>query len=289
MSDFYRPSPIKPKRVRASAEQMAGRQRLLVGIVSEMQPMTVRQVFYQATVRGLVEKDEAGYDRVQRDLVHLRRTGQIPFDWIADNTRLQRKPRSYDCPLQALEETARFYRKSLWSTSSVYVEVWIEKDALSGVVYPVTSMFDVPLMVARGYSSLSFLHSSAQFIRTLKVPAVVYHLGDFDPSGVDAANKIHQTIREYAPGAELHFESIAVTPRQIQEWNLPKRETKRSDSRSKGFAAHSVELDSINPQILRDLVQTAILRHLPREELAVLQEAERSERKLINNLAGLLQ
>ena len=58
----------------------------------------------------------------------------------------------------ALEETARLYRKSLWADADAYVEIWLEKDALSGVVYPVTSQFDVPLMVARGYASLSFLH-----------------------------------------------------------------------------------------------------------------------------------
>jgi len=60
-----------------------------------------------------------------------------------------------------LKETARLYRKALWADADAYVEIWLEKDALSGVVYPVTAMFDVPLMVARGYASLSSLHSAA--------------------------------------------------------------------------------------------------------------------------------
>jgi hypothetical protein len=120
-----------------------------------MKPMTVRQVFYQATVRGIVEKTEAGYNKVQTDLVQMRRSRVLPYDWLADNTRWQRKPRTYIGIEQALEDTARFYRKNLWADADAYTEVWLEKDALSGVIYPVTSMYDVPLMVARGYASLS--------------------------------------------------------------------------------------------------------------------------------------
>ena len=103
-----------------------------------MRPMTVRQVFYQATVRGIVEKTEAGYAKVQTDLVEMRKAGDLPYGWLADNTRWQRKPRTYDGIEDALEETARFYRKSLWNDADSYVEIWLEKDALSGVVYPVT-------------------------------------------------------------------------------------------------------------------------------------------------------
>jgi hypothetical protein len=107
---------------------------------------------------------------------------------------------------EALKETARLYRKDLWRDADSYVEIWLEKDALSGVLYPVTSLFDVPLMVARGYASLSFLHSADTYIASLKVPAYVYHLGDYDPSGQDAARAIEETRREMAPDAEIHFE-----------------------------------------------------------------------------------
>src|SRR6478672_3599029 len=101
-----------------------------------------------------------------------------------------------------MEETARLYRKSLWADADAYVEVWLEKDALSGVVYPVNSKYDVPLMVARGYASLSFLHSAAEYINELDVPTYIYHLGDYDPSGVDAGDKIEKTLKEMAPDAE---------------------------------------------------------------------------------------
>jgi hypothetical protein len=172
--------------------------------------------------------------------------------------------------------------------------VWLEKDALSGVLMPVTSLYDVPLMVARGYSSLSFLYSAAEYIKSLKIPAYIYHLGDFDPSGVNAGEKIEQTLREMAPAAEIHFERLAVTQKQIEEWLLPTRPTKASDSRAKKFGEkysveYSVELDAINPNLLRDIVRSAIERHLPADQLKVLQEAEDSERQFLGGLVGLLE
>src|SRR4051794_3971521 len=97
----------------------------------------------------------------------MRRAGDMPFDWLADNTRWQRKPRTFHSVEQALQETARIYRKALWQDSEAHVEVWLEKDALAGVLLPVTALYDVPLMFARGYASLSFLHSAAEHINSL--------------------------------------------------------------------------------------------------------------------------
>ncbi len=246
--------------------------------------MTVRQVFYQASVRDLVDKTEAGYRRVQNDLVLLRRSGAMPYDWLADNTRWMRRPRTFNSIKQALNDTARLYRKSLWPDADAYVEVWLEKDALAGVVDPTTSDFDVPLMVARGYASLSFLHSAAEQISEIDKPTYIYHLGDFDPSGVNAGEKIEETLREMAPDVELYFERLAVSKGQIAEWNLPTRPTKSSDTRSKGFGEISVELDAIAPETLRQLVRTAIERHLPPKQFEVLKAAEESERTLLRRL-----
>jgi len=133
----------------------------------------------------------------------------------------------------------KFYRKSLWTEADRYVEVWLEKDALAGVVYPITEMYDVPLMVARGYASLSFLHSAAEYISDLDVPAYVYHLGDYDPSGFNAGEKIEETLRELAPSADIVFERIAVTPEQIEQWHLPTRPTKGRTPEQRNSAAPS--------------------------------------------------
>jgi hypothetical protein len=277
----YQTSHIKRRSTKSEVEQ---RRVSLYAIVRAMHPMTVRQVFYQATVHGLVDKTEAGYAKVQTDLVLMRKAGVLPYHWLADNTRWQRKPTTFDSIEQALDETACFYRKALWREADCYVEMWLEKDALSGVVYPVTDTYDVPLMVARGYASLSFLHSAAEHIRGVGKPVFIYHLGDYDPSGVNAGEKIESTLREMAPGAEIHFERIAVTPVQIEQWSLPTRPTKASDSRAKGFGDISVELDAIEPGRLRAIVQSAIERHMPRHQLDVLKAAEESERSLLTSL-----
>jgi hypothetical protein len=283
MSTPYEASRL---RRRATPDEMRERSAALLEIVGESPPMTARQAFYLATVRGIVEKTEAVYDRIQRQLVALRMTGALPFEWIADHTRWQRRPRTFDTPADALSETARFYRKSLWSQATDRVEVWLEKDALAGVVVEVTCASDVPLMVTRGYPSLTFLASAAQTIVETARPTFIYHLGDFDPSGQDAARVVEERLRSLACGTNIRFERLAVTPTQIRELDLPTRPTKTSDSRAKHFGSVSVELDAIHPDTLRSLVSDAIERHLPRRQLQVMKVAEASEREWLARVAS---
>lgn len=283
----YETSPIK--RRRSTMAEMEERENKLFSIVDKMKPMTVRQVFYQAEVAGIVEKTETGYDKVQRALVTMRRSGRMPYGWLADSTRLQRKPRTFRDPQAALEETAKFYRKALWADLDQHVEIWLEKDALSGVIYPVTSRYDVPLMVARGYSSLTFLAEAADDIRDYAADGArtyIYHLGDFDPSGVNAAEKIRDTLNEMAPEADIVFRRLAVTEEQIKRLNLPTRPTKTSDSRAKNFAADSVELDAMSPDFLRDLVTVVLDSHLPKKQLEILKAAEASEKATLLSWAA---
>jgi hypothetical protein len=114
-------------------------------------------------------------------------------------------------------------------------------------------------------------------------PAYIYHLGDYDPSGVNAADKIEETLREFAPEAEIHFERLAVQPWQISEWDLPTRPTKQSDSRARGFGSISVELDAIDPHRLRALTKEAIEQHLPPDQYRKLKVAEESERMFLSS------
>jgi hypothetical protein len=162
----------------------------------------------------------------------------------------------------------------------------LEKDALAGVVLPITSAYDVPLMVARGYASLSFLHNAAEYINELDVRAYIYHLGDFDPSGVNAGEKIEESLRRMAPDADIYFERIAVTEEQITALNLPTRPPKVTDTRSKNFGSISVELDAIEPNTLRAIVLDAIETHLPERQYAILKATEKSERELIARLVA---
>lgn len=285
----YEGRPIR-RGQRATKAAMGARRQTLFDIVRAMKPMTVRQVFYQATVRGMVEKSESGYAKIQTDLVAMRRAGAMPYGWLADNTRRPLKHPSFDTLEAWAQKSIELYRKNLWLSAGCHVEIWIEKDALSGVIFPVTASYVVPLMPARGYASLSFLHESAEAIAALRVPAFIYHLGDFDPSGVNAGEKIEQTLRELAPAADIRFERLAVNPEQIELWNLPSRPTKTTDTRARKFgAAESVELDAIPPDLLRGIVEEAINRHVSQRQLAVLRAAEASERDFLRSLLNLLR
>lgn len=275
------------KRRRRTKAQVAALAEALLEIVREHHPMTVRQVFYQAVARGLVPKTEAAYrNDVGRLLVRLRRQGRLPYDWIADETRWMRKPKSYPNLRTALTEMQWYYRRDLWAEAPVYVEIWCEKEALAGVLYPVTEEWDVPLMVSRGYASLSYLHAAAESIQAQGKPAYLYYFGDYDPSGKDIPRYVAQTLRHLAPEAAIHFAQVAVTPGQIDAWKLPTRPTKGTDTRARRFGdTRSVELDAIPPERLRELAEACILRHLDEGRLEKLAAIEQAERAILARLA----
>ena len=287
---LYVPSDIKPKRARRTKAAVTSIRKNIREVLEQDHPQTVRQVFYALTVRGAIKKEEIEYHRtVIRLLVEMREAGEIPFDWLADNTRWQRKPATFIGLDSCLNNTARFYRRDLWAAAPVYVEVWCEKDALAGVLIEETDPYDVPLMVARGYASLTFLHSAAEAIEAKGKPAHIYHFGDLDPSGVDAARDIEAKLRRYAPGAEIHFERPAVTRDQVEQWNLPTRPTKTTDTRAKRFVGTSVELDAIPAATLRGLVRESIERHIDKQQIDLLKVAEASERELLAKWADTLK
>jgi hypothetical protein len=249
------------------------------------------------SVRGEINLDSLSKERLEQLYARGKRRVQsiidapsISFNWIADNTRWMRKPTTFSSLEAAILETANFYRRDVWHDADVYVEIWCEKDALAGVILEETDPYDVPLMVARGFSSLTYLYDAARTITERGKPAFIYHFGDHDPSGRWAARKIEEKLREFAPEAEIHFECAAVTPEQIREWGLPTRPTKRDgNTHAKSFAGDSVELDAIPAPLLRQLVRRCIERHIDRDRFAVLEIAEQSERELLNAMAQTIR
>ena len=285
-TEIYKTSLTKPPRRRRTKVEMSMIEDAMYSIMEEIHRATLRQLFYAMTVRKVIDKSENQYkNTVGRKSVQLREKGVIPFDWFSDHTRWMRKPTTYTSIEQCVTETAKHYRRDLWNKAPVYVEIWLEKDALAGTIIDITQEYDVPLMVARGYSSISFLHSAAQSIAAQEKPVYLYHFGDHDPSGVDAARDIQEKLQRYAPGAEIHFERVAVTPEQITEWDLPSRPTKKTDTRSKNFKGDSVELDAIPPVKLKELVRNVIEQHVDKHALEVMKKAEESERDYLVNWA----
>lgn len=281
----YGASPIRRLR-RAKAEMDAVR-KVIYDVVAENCPMTVRQVFYQLVTHGVIDKTEGEYNStVVRLLTEMRLNSDILWSWIADNTRWMRKTKTYSSLEQALRQTAAFYRRSVWENQDAYVEVWLEKEALAGVVVGVTGEWDVPLMVTRGYPSITYLHTAAETIEAEGKPAYLYYFGDYDPSGLDISRNVEERLRQFTPKAEIHFHRVAVTPEQITEWGLPTRPTKSSDTRSRSFQGDSVEVDAIPPDQLRELVRDCIEQHIDRDLFLVLRIAEENERELLTKMAA---
>ena len=155
-NSIYRSSPIKRKR-RTKAEIEVVKSAIYQLLDAE-NPMTVRQTFYRLVSNGVIEKTEKEYkSTVVRLLTQMRRAGEIPYGWIADNTRWMRKPHTFSSMESALVYTAQTYRRALWDTQDAYVEIWLEKDALSGVLSDVTYEWDVPFVCDARVSKSVFL------------------------------------------------------------------------------------------------------------------------------------
>jgi hypothetical protein len=259
----------------------------IVAAVEMEKPVTVCGVFYRVEAAGMVEKTDAGYALVGRQLLKLRRSGGVPYAAITDGTRFLRKPRSWYDLDQMLDDAAASYRRALWNDQSVDVHIFSEKDAITGVVYPVTEAWDVNLGVLRGYASESFAWNvAAGLVIHAEVPVYMYQLGDHDPSGVDAWREFEEKVRGFAPDAEVYFERLAVTPEQVNEYGLPTRPTKPTDSRAARFNGGSVEVDAIPPTELRRIVRQAITQHIDPEALRQTRIAEESERELFARMRG---
>jgi hypothetical protein len=276
----YGTSALNGRRYRRTNGELAEIDDAIYEIAEAEAPVTVRGLFYRMVTRRLVPKTDNGYAVVQREVLKLRRRGDMPYSWITDGSRLRLKPRTYTGAKAALLHTANTYRRALWADQDVHVEFWSEKDAIRGVVYPVTAEYDVPLLIARGYASESFLWSTAEDINDDGKPTFIYQLGDHDRDGVRAWNAIQRKLRGFVDDdIDLTFERIAVTPEQIEEYGLPTR----PDKTQSGFGP-CVEVDAIASSTLRDLVRDAIEQHIEPEALRLNKVAEDSEKLILTRM-----
>lgn len=256
-------------------------------------PMTVRQVFYQLVVRGAIEKTEQDYKCVViRLLTEMRLSGEIFWSWIVDESRRTHDTQTFDNVTDALDQTARFYRRSALRDSDVYLEIWSEKEALSGIIWDEASEYDVPVVVSKGIPSLTQIHASFKNIeRAFRSGkrSYVYQFGDHDPSGCLIPKVIESRLNEFCAGAcdPPIVERIALTLQQISRYRLPSRPTKRAgNSHAAMFKGRSTELDALPVRHLRALVRRCIERHIDPRQVKTLRAAEESEREQIQIFAN---
>jgi hypothetical protein len=280
---FSGPRTAKSRRGRPEAAGTAEIRDLVDELQGRFERMTVRQIFYAVEVAELVPKTEAGYRRVQRLLAKMRRCGDLSWSFIADGTRVRRMVAQWNDLADYIDSFEDGYRRNLWRDQGVRIEVWLEKDALAEVVIETTSKWRVPLMVSRGQSSVTFLHSAAMESRAAyrhnRTETWIYALYDHDAGGERAARSIAQDLPAFAL-VPIHFERLAVTAEQIEEWDLPTRPAKDSDPQAAQWGDKpAVELDAIPVDQLHQLVEDAITRHINFREWENQQTIEAEERE----------
>jgi hypothetical protein len=252
---------------------MAERARVLVDIVQADAPMSVRHAFYRAVGVGLVPKNQRGYQKVQREILRLRRIGSLGYSDIVDGTRYVQQSPTHDSLSDALYETSRLYRRNLWSESPWQIEVWAESDSIAGTIWPAVDVWGLPLFVTRGYASETFLWNSAQEWRRR---VVVLYVGDYDPHGVrieDVARDRMQGFAQFHKSVEWH--RVAITEDQVERFGLPT-----------SYGGHGVEAEAMEAGTLRDLLTRQIEIYIDEAEVEVIRAAEMSERQILEAMAA---
>jgi hypothetical protein len=281
-----RTSPKKWRTPNANTRQLWD---AILEVMDEYDRMSVRQLFYQLVSRGHIDKTEHGYKRVCDATVQIRLAGELPYHKVVDGHRERRRTFAHNGLHQALESAADMYRRNYWITQPRHIEVWSEKDALSGVIFPICEHYGVTYVAARGFPSLSIRYqSSKEFLRIGK-PVTVFYFGDHDASGRKISDNLQEELAQF--GADVTVVRMALEPQQIRDYRLPTRPGKRSDSRHAEFASRygdaSVELDALPPDVLTSLVENAILSEIDLDAWKRMHEVEQLERRTLASLANV--
>ena len=260
-------------------------------ILAEHWPMTVRQVYYQLVSRQVIKNTRSQYQAVSNALVLARREGWIPWGHIEDRLRVPRVVSMWADLADFAKVAEKAYRRDVWATqpSDGYVEVWVEKDALSGIFQDVLRPYGATLNVGRGYDGWTSIKNAAdRFSRWAGV--TVLYFGDFDPSGEDMVRSLRERLGELVTCPEIV--KCALTAGDIARYDLPPDFAKRSDTRTKKFIAEhgdvSVELDALPPDVLRERLRSEVEARMDLTALARVKAREEADRaRLVKALRGI--
>lgn len=259
--------------------------KILANLQAQGYTVTLRQLYYRFVAADLLPNTVRSYKRLGSILGDARLAGLIDWDAIEDRTRFLRENSHWISPASMVLSCARQFAVNKWLTQDEYVEVWVEKDALIGVIEAACVPLDVPCFSCRGYVSLSEIRAAAlRLLRHVRLGqhVTVLHLGDHDPSGQDMSRDIADRIDLFGNGGvtddKIEVRRIALNYDQIEEHAPPPNPAKMTDSRYEGYAARygheSWELDALEPSVLDELVTSHVLAL--RDETA-WQDAKRVE------------
>ncbi len=259
------------RRLKWTAKQ-ADRLNKVIEVLAELEdykPLTLRQVYYQLVSKEYIENKVSQYNMLSNLLKWARIDGYVSWNDIEDRVRAfhnaegwQDKEHFLDGALSSFLEQ---YRRDLWQTQKKYVEVWIEKDALSSIFTRVCAPYGISVVVCRGFSSVSFLHAFRNRLvsRNGRKPVMLY-FGDFDPAGVEMLTAMKTTLKDELGVKGMQFRRIALLKDDIFTHKLPNNPNalKKTDTRArKHLAAYgelAVELDALRPDILEQKIEDAV-------------------------------
>ena len=236
--------------------------RIINEYQAEGYELTLRQVYYQLVARGYIPNSERSYKNLGNLINDGRLAGLIDWNAIVDRTRNLRRNSHWSNPQSIMESAKYSYMLDRWRDQPNYVEVWVEKDALIGIVSQICQKLDVPHFSCRGYTSQSEMWTAAMRFNQYdyKESRTIIHLGDHDPSGIDMTRDIQERLQLF--GADVDVKRVALTMEQIERFNPPPNPTKLSDARASGYISkygHECwELDALEPKIIISLIHNEV-------------------------------
>lgn len=254
--------------------------------------LTLRQLYYQFVARDLIANKDTEYNRLGDIVSKARLAGLIDWLAIVDRTRYVRSNSHWDNPADIIQSAAQSYARDKWAKQPNRVEVWIEKDALVGVIAQVCERLDVPYFSCRGYTSASEMWVAGQrlvrYVEDGQEP-VILHLGDHDPSGKDMSRDIIDRL-ELFTGDDVCFQRLALNMDQVEQYDPPPNPAKITDSRASAyiaeFGSESWELDALDQSVLSSLIEDAILSFRDDDSWQSETKAELLERRLLKYTAS---
>lgn len=258
--------------------------------------LTLRQLYYQLVIENAIPNKASEYQKLSVLLKEGRMAGIVDWDAIEDRTRQPSRPSFWSSPADGMDAIIDQYRNDRQKNQNVYIEAWVEKDALSGVLKRVTQPYGVPIVVNKGYSSASAMHDAYERFERAHNRGqniVVLYLGDFDPSGLDMVRDIRGRTQEFIDGGHVDdmdfmIKPIALTSAQIAKYNPPENPAKRQDPRADNYIAEhgssSWEVDALEPKVLHKLLEDNIKKLM---DLSIYNEILESEKTDIQTLENL--
>jgi hypothetical protein len=251
------------------------------------QPITGRGIGYKLFTAGLIPSMARNeMQRVYRLLKEARERGEIPWEWIVDETRAIERTSTWADPAAFARCVARSYRRDFWNQQPVRCEVWSEKGTVRGVLQPVLDKYAVGFRVMHGFSGATTVYDVAQDGDGRELN--VLYVGDFDPSGMFmSAVDLPKRLSDYC-GDHIVLTRVALRHHHVSELPSFPATDKRKDPRYKWFRANygdrCWELDAMDPNDLRDCVEEEIkelIEPVAWERCEVVNKAEQESLKTI--------